>query len=453
MNMTRRNAMTALMATLSALVSKPVAAQAGGRKIIVVGAGLSGLTAARELAARGADITVLEARDRIGGRIWTSRLWPDLPMDMGASWIHGTDGNPITDLADNAGAKRLATSYDAALALGPDGKEIDLSEAYEMAEAVIASARKAAEKRGSDISLQAAIEATKAWKTADAAKRRMILHVVNGTVSAEYGGPPGETSAWYFDETEEFDGDDVIFPGGYDQIITHLAKGLTIRTSAPVSVIDPEDEGVSVTLETGEILHADHVVVTVPLGVLKAGAIAFGQPLYAARQAAIDTIGMGLLGKCWLLFDRIAWPDDVDWIESVGPNPGYWSQWVSLARVAGAPVLLAFHAGDEARAMEKLSDAEMMAEAHKALQAMFGSGFPAPKAAQISRWGHDTYAQGAYSFNATGTTPETREALAGSDWDDRLVFAGEAVEPTHFGTAHGAVLSGMAAAQTLGGDR
>jgi monoamine oxidase len=158
---------------------------------------------------------------------------------------------------------------------------------------------------------------------------------------------------------------------------------------------------------------------------------------------------MGLLNKCWLRFDRIAWPDDVDWIEWLGPKDGHFSQWVSLANAAGLPVLLAFHAGQAGREIEALSDAALQAEAHDALKAMFGSAFPAPVASQTTRWAQDPLALGSYSFNAVGVTAKTRKALAGSDWEGRLIFAGEAASPRHFGTAHGAVLSGRAAADAL----
>jgi len=90
MQMTRR----AILASLAAISATRGHASADLKRVIVVGAGLAGLMAARHLAASGADVTVLEARDRIGGRIWTSRLWSKLPMDMGASWIHGTQANP-----------------------------------------------------------------------------------------------------------------------------------------------------------------------------------------------------------------------------------------------------------------------------------------------------------------------------------------------------------------------
>lgn len=60
-------------------------------RILVIGAGISGLAAARELVAQGHEVIVFEGRDRIGGRLWTSTKWRELPLDLGASWIHGVD--------------------------------------------------------------------------------------------------------------------------------------------------------------------------------------------------------------------------------------------------------------------------------------------------------------------------------------------------------------------------
>ncbi|TXH97176.1 MAG: FAD-dependent oxidoreductase [Pseudorhodobacter sp.] len=447
--MTNALSRRALLASLSALLARPVLGQAKGKSVIVVGAGLAGLSAARDLVAAGAKVTVVEARDRIGGRIWTSRLWPDLPMDMGASWIHGIDGNPMTELAHQAGAGFVETSFDAAMALDATGKEIDLSDAYDLTADLVKTARKQAEDADTDPPLKQAIESTKAWHTASDADRAAVGHVLNGTITTEYGCDPDEISAWYADDGEMFDDADVIFPGGYDQIITHLAKGLNIQTNSPVASIAPMGPGVAVSVKGGDLMVADHVLVTVPLGVLKAGGITFGGGLSQGRQAAIDSLGMGVLSKCWLRFDRVAWPEDVDWIEWAGPTPGAWSQWVSLARVAKAPVLLAFHGGDAGRALEQLPDDAIMAQAHEALKSMFGADFPAPIAAQISRWSVDPFAQGAYSFLPPGTSPKTRRALAGADWDGRLHFAGEATEADYPSTAHGAVLSGRRAAKAL----
>lgn len=427
---------------------KPIAARTNSR-IAIIGAGLAGLSAARDLKQRGADVIIVEARDRIGGRIWTSRAWPDMPMDMGASWIHGVKGNPLTALADEAGAKRIATSYDSTIAYDANGAQIETEGATAKAEAALRKARAAAENAERDLSLAAAVQASKGWQAADAAQRRMIRHAVNSTVEQEYGGDWSEVSAWHYDEGEEFGGSDELFPQGFDQITAWLARGLDVRLGATVRAIAPAARGVRVTLADGSALEADRVIVTVPLGVLRAGSIMFKAPLEKSRQRAIETLRMGLLNKCWLRFDRIAWPDDVDWIEWIGPEDGVWAEWISLAHAAQQPVLLGFHAAAAARRMEQFDDTAMVASAHDALKSMFGSSFPAPRAAQVSRWSRDPFALGAYSFNAVGVTPQTRRDLAGTDWDGRLVFAGEAASADHFGTAHGAVLSGRAAAQMI----
>lgn len=418
-------------------------------RVVVIGAGLAGLSAARDLVRRGADVVVLEARDRIGGRVWTSRAWPDLPMDLGASWIHGVKGNPLTALADEARAARIETSYESAVAYDAMGKAISIDGPLQAAEAAIATARKAAEGAERDVSLAAAIETSRAWKTGSEAHRRMIRHAVNSTIEQEYGGDWSEVSAWHYDDGEEFAGGDQLFPLGFDQVIALLAQGLDIRLGQTVRSIERAGPGVRIRLADGATLEAGRAVVTLPLGVLRSGAISFGAPLSSARQRAIETLRMGLLNKCWLRFDRIAWPGDVDWIEWLGPQDGVWAEWVSLAHRARLPVLLGFHAGNQARAMERLDDAAMMASAHEALKSMFGTAFPAPLAVQVTRWSADPYSLGSYSFNAVGVTSKMRRDLAGLDWDGRLVFAGEAASANHFGTAHGAVLSGRTAARSI----
>lgn len=441
--MNRRQAMTLLPA---ALLARPLPAQTG-RKVMVIGAGIAGLAAARDLADAGADVTVIEARDRIGGRLWTSRLWPDLPVDLGASWIHGAHGNPVSELADAAGAGRVETSYDRSLSLGPDGQEADLGDTTSAD--LVAEARARAEGLDRDQSLARAITTSPGWGQADAATRRKLRHHVNATYEQEYAGDWTQASAWYVDAGKEYGGSDVLFPGGYDQITDHLARGLTIRLGLTVTALGPTATGVSLTLADGSTLTADRAIVTLPLGVLQSGAVRFSEPLAPARLQAIDRLGMGLLNKCWLRFERVAWDDSVDWIEWLGPDSAMWAQWVSLARATGAPVLCAFHAASRAQMVEALDDAGTLALAHEALRAMFGSAFPAPLAAQVTRWSRDPFALGSYSFHATGSTPADRDALGGTDWDNRLAFAGEAASADHPGTVHGALQSGRKAAQAI----
>jgi monoamine oxidase len=436
----------AVLAALAALTASPSCAARARGRTIVIGAGVAGLAAARALTDAGQEVEVIEARSRIGGRVWTSRLWPDLPVDMGASWIHGTRGNPLTDLAERAGARTVVTSYDRSLTLDADGRSLDFDRVLAPAARLVETAQEAAAAADADVSLALAVEGSSAWRRADSATRRRVRAWVNSTIEHEYAGDWTEVSAQRFDEAEAFSGDDVLFPAGFDSIPTYLARGLSLRLGEAVTALAPLGAGVAVTLGSGEVLTADRAIITVPLGVLRAGRIHLAEALAPGRQAAIDSLGMGLLNKCWLRFDRVAWPDDVDWIGWLGPRDGHWAEWISLAGVTGAPVLAGFNAANAAHEIEALDDAATRDAAHQALRAMFGSDFPAPLDAQVTRWSRDALALGSYSFNAVGTGAASRQTLGGTDWDGRLVFAGEATSASHPGTVHGALLSGLEAA-------
>lgn len=442
---------TMLAATVATAVMPTVAAcNTPGRKVVVVGAGIAGLAAARDLASGGCDVVVVEARERIGGRVHTSRAWSDLPMDLGASWIHGVEGNPLTALAREAGAATVETSYDSAtLHIDPALRAQGVRDAgADWAEGLVENARERAERGETDISLQAAVDAAAGSHGLSPARQAQLDFHVSSTYEQEYSGPAGKLSAWWVDEGKEGKGEDALFPGGYGQIVDYLAGGLDIRRGRVVQSVVTREEGVTLTFADGEVLNADEVVITVPLGVLKAGDIAFDPPLNQAKQAAIGRLGMGLLNKHWLRFDRVYWPAEYDWHEYLSARKGEWSEWVSLAKVDDTPVLLVFSAADHADAIEALDDRETVARIMRVARTMFGPSLPDPLASQHTRWRADPFAKGSYSFYATGSSPDDRKALAQSE-HGRLHFAGEAQNVDFPGTVHGALLSGRAAARAI----
>ncbi len=429
----------------------------GRRRVIVVGAGIAGLAAARTLADRGQDVVVLEARDRIGGRIWTSTQWADVPVDLGASWIHGVDGNPITELARKAGARTVATSLDSGTEYGTDGEEVDKATAAaiehwrtQIAEA-LTDAQEEDDDEARDASLRAVAQRAVNWPALSGRDKALVDSLLND-YEHEYSGSVDDLSSLYFDDGDKIRGKDVLFPSGYGAITDYLARGLTVHTGQVVENIDWNDSGVTVVTATATAtFDGDHVVVTLPLGVLQSGAVEFGPGLPADKTTAIGKLGMGVLDKCYLRFPTEFWAD-TDWLNYVPSldKAGRWGQWINYARAADQPILLGFNAADFGRTSETWSDTDLVASAMATLRTIYGPDIPAPIDYQITRWSTDPYAHGSYSFNKVGSTPQMRDHLA-ADIDDRVHFAGEATNRTSFGTVHGAYNSGLRAAKEITG--
>lgn len=221
-----------------------------------------------------------------------------------------------------------------------------------------------------------------------------------------------------------------------------------IRLGEAVIAISPAAKGVTVTTTRG-LHHADCAVITLPLGVLQSGRVTFVEPLDARRQRAIDGLGMGLLNKCVLRFDRVFWPEDADWIDFLSPAQTLWADWTSYLQATGKPLLAGFNAARTADELEALDDRATRALAMEALRTMFGRSVPDPLGSQVSRWRQDPFALGAYSFKAVGTSKKDRKALFGTDWDGRLHFAGEATSRDQPATVHGALITGREAAKAI----
>ena len=188
-------------------------------------------------------------------------------------------------------------------------------------------------------------------------------------------------------------------------------------------------------------------MVTVPLGVLKKGAIVFTPALPPAKQRAIDDLGMGVLNKTCLLFDDIFWPPDVDLIGYVGARPGRWAETVSLYPYTRQPILMMFNAGAYAVRTEAMADAEIVSEALAALVDIYGS-VPPPKDALVTRWRSDPWSYGSYSYVPVGSSFAQYAELA-APIDGRVFLAGEATHEEYPATVHGAFLSGVRAARRI----
>lgn len=417
-----------------------------GKKVLVIGAGIAGLAAARELASRGYTPIILEARDRIGGRTWTDRSL-GVPVDLGASWIHGIDGNPLTKLADQINARRIATDWDNSLLYSDQGliSDQDYEAADEQFNALLDEVYSLGESADEQESLRDGFDQAAADENLPADQRARLEYLINTTIEHDYAADTEQLSLAWWEFGDGFDGDEVVFPQGYVQIVDYLATNLTIHLNQVVQQINYTAESVEVLTNQGTFT-AEYAVITIPLGVLKQNSIQFNPPLPESKRAAISALGMGLLNKVYLRFPEVFW-DEVEIIGYMSQRRGEWAEWLNMEPITGQPIIMAFNAGSFARQTESWSDAQIIEGAMSALRAMYGDDIPESEASLITRWASDPLAGGSYSYMPVGVTPEAIEELAAPV--DTLYFAGEATSPDYAATVHGAYLSGIRAAEEI----
>lgn len=282
--------------------------------VVIVGAGAAGLAAAALLIDDDYDVIVLEGRDRVGGRMSTDTTTFGVPIDLGASWIHGVDGNPIVDL----GARSAPFDYDDYALKGTEDRDFEIASELEH----------------------------------------------------EYAADEDELSPEATAEGEDLGGGDHLVTGGYARVADTLAAGVPVALNVNVEEIRYDGRGVEVVASNGTH-RAAAVIVTVPLGVLQAGRPRFSPALPAVKSAAIGRLGMGVLMKAVLQFDTRFW-DDTAMFGIAGRDPRTeWTEFVNLEPFLGKPILMGFSAGRAGRRLEALPPAEIVASAMAALQAAY----------------------------------------------------------------------------------
>jgi monoamine oxidase len=421
--------------------------------VVVIGAGVAGLAAARRLRREGASVVILEARNRIGGRVWTDVSMSGVPLDLGASWIQGTNGNPITALAHDLNVRTFRTDFDHP-ALYAAGQRLNAADTQRIGKNYrsfmqrVDSFRSALRKKGqADISLEAGIDHVLAQQPATGQQRAELNFAIQSEIEDEYGTEAVDLSLFNWDQDEEFGGESVLFPAGYGQIIAGLAHGQDIRLNTSVTRVEYDDHGVSVETERLK-LRATRVLVTLPLGVLKSGAIAFTPALPEPKRIAIARLGMGILNKIYLRFPHVFWPKEADVIGMISAERGGLDEWVNTFKYTGQPLLLGFNSGRRAKYIEGLSNQAVVGLAMKVLRDIFGQTIPDPEKSLITRWQSDPFSLGSYSSIPPGASGKDYDTLA-APIGDRVFFAGEATSRAYPATVHGAFLSGEREAKRI----
>lgn len=432
--------------------------------VIIIGAGMAGLTAANALRHAGVDCVVLEGRDRIGGRLWTRDLG-GIPVDMGGSWIHEPDGNPMSEFADRCGVERTEVDPTANLlsiygydegsgALLPT----DTAHAFAAYEGFVETESLWLSQAGDAASVKDGIEAYLA--VAGAAmlpQQRLRAQHVTRFVHETFDAADWDDISLYYSvnsPVETYGGSEFgDFPiGGYTRLVQAMAGHTPVLLNHEVTRIEHGDAGVTVhALHEGQPLSfsGSHVLVTASLGVLKAGVLQFDPPLPLRKLEAIDKLGYGHFEKIALRFDQPFWQEGgllprthFYFVSGDAQQPMEFPFFLDYQKAIGQPALVGLTSGQFAQQLAQMGEQAAQARVTAILREAYGSGVPEPTHVLCSSWGNDPFARGAYSYFAVGSAPEDMDTLA-EPVGERLLFAGEATYKSRYGYADGALSSAL----------
>lgn len=361
------------------------AAAMPGERIAVIGAGIAGVSAASQLRAAGYTVIVIEARDRIGGRIdtVTGSDWP-FPIELGPSFVRSAT---TPGLDEELSAADVATAPFVAAAETRDSSG-QIVTVPDVGPRLLNAGLAWAATQPHDLSVADALVGSGAPTSPPTAPTEVTpageapaltdvdwlgLELVTD-LEMPTGASASKVSGWYAPTPSEISADaanERIVLGGYSTLLTSMAADLDVMLSTIVTKVAYTADSVSLRMATGESVNVDRVVITVPLGVLKAGALEFSPPLPFPHRGAIASLGMGVVDKIWLRFDTPFWTTDAELWNVVGDGVDF-PVWVNMLPLTGQPVLMGVTAADSALRLADKNDDAVLAAALKSLEPFAG---------------------------------------------------------------------------------
>jgi monoamine oxidase len=404
--------------------------------VAIVGAGMAGLAAAHALKWHGIPFVLLEARDRIGGRAYTDWNLLNVPVDHGCAFLHASAGNPLTPKVTEMGYTILHRSGPPEVYFGGNDQGAKGQRALQGAYDQLVRAIGVTGEHGDDVAAGDLLNSPAVWD-------RLAAWAV-GPAEAGIELAQLSTLDWYTHIGPGL-GRDGLVREGLGSVVTAFGAGIPVSLSTRVKTIDWNGPGIRLETQSGTV-EADCCLITVPVGVLRDGAISMMPALPTAKQSAIAGITMGVVNKIALAFRPGTLPPARNtWLYQVRKDGTIADV---LVRPAGYDMTVQFTGGNLAREMELLNDADQIAFALAAVSDIFGNatatGF---SGGVVTRWGRDPYSLGSHSAALPGQAHQRAELA--KPVADKLYFAGEACAAAWASTLPGAYISGRTAAHAI----
>lgn len=433
---------------------------------IILGAGISGLTAAQLLRAKNRSVLVLEGSDRIGGRILTNRTLIGGPLELGAEFVHRAPGTvPLWNDINKLGLKtqELSKVHGSMMYYKPWGvgaqSTVGAALKWSPFKAVQVLDEIAAYK-GSEMTPEQYL-ANKGYTSKE--DQDFVGMILTGHLPARMNdlSMRGYISDRIPEQLAELG--EYYITGGYDTLVNGMAKGVDIQRNQNVESIEQNSEGVVVRTRGGATFRAKTVICTFSVGMLKSGKVEFKPGLNSQKKEALKSIKMGYLGKFSVQFNERFWPTDMPMLNR--PDRGRRVSRTIFQVNAGQPnkpaVLSALVHGEDGERTKNWTDHQMLAAFCKDLDEAFP--FAAPTSRFLAgdaqgnfiyarkQWLLDPFAMGGTSYltvegNSSLDITQVRPALADADMAP-IFFGGEAASiGTQPSSVHGAHCAGLQAA-------
>jgi monoamine oxidase len=411
--------------------------------VIVIGAGMAGVTAARELARAGVSVRVVEGNDRIGGRIYSIRDFCGEPVEGGAEFVHGLGAETWPDVrAAGLSVRPCRSTRGTMFNIGHGAHWLPFILLHPGVWPAFTILRQLRRHQPPDLSAREFVE-----RHGYRGRARTMAQMA---LTAHLPGSVDEVGVLGLVE----DGVLKIETGvnhritdGYDRLVEYIARGIDIQRGFTVQAIQWGAAGVAIRATDGRELSARAAICTLPVGVLKSGAVRFVPELPESKRGALRHLEMGPVVKILLRFEERFWPR---WLAllacGTGPITLYWP--VFYGAEDKPPVLTAYSTGPRAAALGKVSEEEAAMVAVEDLRAQFPKASPRLVAFRRIDWAADPLACGGYTFLRPGGSG-ARVRLAAAD-TGALFWAGSATATrTIAATVEGAFVSGLRTAEEV----